>query len=118
MADYCTEVELEARLGVVGGYFTGTSTPTTTTVGTIITRSSRMVDAITRQAEDNFGADPSEEDVKTASIEIAVAIIEGFWDPDMRKTGDELHKIGKKWLGASNNKGGSISFRTTAQVGT
>ncbi len=117
MAIYCTETELEARLGIADGYFDANSTPTTTVVGTVITRASRMIDAITRELEDNFGADPSEEDVKTASIEIAVAIIEGFWDPDKRKTGNELYEIGKTWLGTRSSKGASnLGYRTSAQT--
>jgi len=104
MADYCTEAELEGQLGVGSGYFSGTSNPTTTVVAEIITRASRTIDAVVRGLEDAFGADPSQEDIKTATIEVASAIIKGRWDIEQEMSSIEIYNLAKLWLGVKSRE--------------
>ncbi len=77
MVSYCTEIEIEAELLFD---ITTTSTPTTSQVALLITRASEAVDGLTNKAGGSYGADPSEEDVKAATIAFCVAVIKNKWN--------------------------------------
>lgn len=81
MVDYCTEAELTAY--TVEDY-DANSTPTTTQIGTLITRASRMVDSAGRVSDDNYTTSPPGY-VKQATIETSSMLIDNFREKDIAK---------------------------------
>ena len=112
MTDYCTEVELENRMGEL---FSGSTRPTTTVVAGLITGMSRTVDALAKVTASKFGASPPVS-VKQATIEGCVWQIDKLRTPIAdRAPISELHELLNMYLKTIEvDKGWGISNNTSS----
>lgn len=99
MVDYCTEAEIEAFMIES---FDANSTPTTTDISTLITRASRMVDAVQGESDDYFGSSP-DNNITQATIETCSMLIDNFResDPQKRHSMNSIRSNIQAWLNKS-----------------
>lgn len=81
MVDYCTEANIE---DFMIESFDANSTPTSTQIASLITRASRLVDAVQGESADYFGSSP-DPNVVQATIEACSMLIDNFREKDPQK---------------------------------
>lgn len=108
MVDYCTEANIEAYMLED---FDANSRPTTTQIGTLITRASRMADGASGLADDGLGASPPSNIVQ-GTIEVCAMLIDNFREKDTEKrhTSERILEVLELWL---NRSGDNVWAYTT-----
>ena len=108
MVDYCTEANIESYMIES---FDANSTPTTTQISALITRASRMVDAVQGESDDYFGSSP-DSNVVQATVETCVMLIDNVRekDPQKRHSLSSIKSNIKSWL---NTEPSAWAYTTT-----